>query len=255
LPENGELVHTTLKPIGVTYYGKSIDTERDVLMDVSVEPATEQEIADTVRVMGGEDWALWIEALEAAGCLATGAKTVALTYIGPEVTWPIYWHGTIGRAKQHLESTAERLRERYASRGLGAQVAVMKSVVTQASAAIPVIPLYVSLVFRIMQQKGLQEEPVDQMNRLFRERLYRSDAAAPLADAEGRLRLDDRELDAEVQRACKELWSRVTSENLFELTDYTGYKRRFLQLFGFARSDVDYEADVDTGTGFDCIQL
>jgi enoyl-[acyl-carrier protein] reductase/trans-2-enoyl-CoA reductase (NAD+) len=255
LPENGELVHTALKPIGAVYSGKTIDTDRDALVDVSVEPATEQEVADTVRVMGGEDWSLWIEALEAAGCLASGARTVALTYVGPEATWPIYWHGTIGRAKQHLEATARRLRERHASRGLSAQVAVMKSVVTQASAAIPVIPLYVSLVFRIMQQQGLQEEPVDQMNRLFRERLYRSDSAAPATDAEGRLRLDDRELDAGVQRACKELWPRVTSENLFELTDYAGYKRRFLQLFGFARPDVDYEADVDTGTDFDCIQL
>lgn len=255
LPENGGLVHTALKPIGGTYSGKTIDTERDALVDVRVEPATEQEIADTVRVMGGEDWSLWIEALGAAGCLAPGAKTVALTYIGPEATWPIYWHGTIGRAKQHLEATAERLRERHASRGLSAQVAVMKSVVTQASAAIPVIPLYISLVFRIMQQQGLQEEPVDQMNRLFRERLYRADAAAAATDAEGRLRLDDRELDAEVQRACTELWARVTSENLFEVTDYAGYKRRFLQLFGFARPDVDYEVDVDAGTGFDCIQL
>ena len=253
LPDSGEMAHTALKPIGTSYTGKTIDTDKDMLTEISVPPATDEEIDGTVRVMGGEDWELWIEALAHGGCLAPGAKTLALSYLGPEVTWPIYWHGTIGRAKQHLEDTARRLRS--SEGGVDARVAVMKSIVTQASAAIPVIPLYVSLVFRVMKQKGLHEGAIEQMNRLFRDELYRQDRRAPVIDAEGRLRLDDRELSADVQRACKELWPQVTGENFRALSDYVSYKRDFLRLFGFARDDVDYEADVVPGVQFDCIQL
>ncbi|HEV2110826.1 MAG TPA: enoyl-ACP reductase FabV [Gammaproteobacteria bacterium] len=252
LPDSGEVAHTVLKPIGEAYTGKTIDTDKDLLTEVSVPPASEQEITETVQVMGGEDWLLWVEALSDAGCLAPGAKTLALSYVGPEVTWPIYWHGTIGRAKQHLEDTARRLREQ---RGVEARVAVMKSIVTQASAAIPVIPLYVSLVFRVMKQQGLHEGAIEQMNRLFRERLYREDGRAADTDEQGRLRLDERELRADVQQACKELWPRVSGANLMEITDYAGYKRDFLRLFGFARVDVDYEADASPNVQFDCIQL
>ncbi|MFI4921869.1 MAG: bifunctional NADH-specific enoyl-ACP reductase/trans-2-enoyl-CoA reductase, partial [Gammaproteobacteria bacterium] len=163
----------------------------------------------------------------------------------------IYWHGTIGRAKKHLEDTAVRLRDR----GVDARVAVMKSIVTQASAAIPVIPLYVSVVFRIMKQAGLHEGAIQQMNRLFREQLYRQDGRSVTPDAQGRLRLDDRELSSEVQQACKDLWPQVTGENFLELTDYAGYKQDFLRLFGFAREDMDYTADAVTAVQFDCIQL
>lgn len=251
LPGSDQVAHTALKPIGEVYSGKTIDTDKDVLTEVSVEPATEEEINGTVQVMGGEDWALWVDALAEAGCLTPGAKTIALSYIGPEVTWPIYWHGTIGRAKQHLEDTAEALR----ARGVDARVAVMKSIVTQASAAIPVIPLYVSVVFRIMKKAGLHEGAIQQMDRLFRETLYRQDGRNPTADDHGRLRLDDRELSAEVQQACKDLWPKVTGENFWELTDYAGYKQDFLRLFGFAREDMDYEADVVPTVPFDCIQL
>ena len=251
LPDSGEVVHTALKPIGATYTGKTIDTDKDLLTEVSVSPATDEEIDGTVRVMGGEDWELWIEALSAAGCLAPGARTLALSYLGPEVTWPIYWHGTIGRAKQHLEDTARRLR----SGDVNAHVAVMKSIVTQASAAIPVIPLYVSLVFRIMKQQGLHEGAIEQMNRLFREELYRQDGKAVATDAEGRLRLDDRELSEAVQEACKQLWPQVKGDNFQMLSDYAGYKRDFLKLFGFTREDVDYAADASPAVQFDCIQL
>ena len=253
LPDSGEVVHTALKPIGAVYTGKTIDTDKDLLTEVSVPPASDEEIDGTVRVMGGEDWELWIEALSKSGCLAPGAKTLALSYLGPEVTWPIYWHGTIGRAKQHLEDTARRLRS--GERDVDARVAVMKSIVTQASAAIPVIPLYVSLVFRVMKQRGLHEGAIEQMNRLFREQLYRQDGRAAATDEEGRLRLDDRELSPEVQEACKALWPQVRGDNFQELSDYAGYKRDFLRLFGFARDDVDYEADVTPGVQFDCIQL
>ena len=251
LPDTGEVVHTALKPIGATYTGKTIDTDKDLLTEVSVPPATDEEIDGTVRVMGGEDWELWVEALSQAGCLAPGARTLALSYLGPEVTWPIYWHGTIGRAKQHLEDTARRLR----SADVNAHVAVMKSIVTQASAAIPVIPLYVSLVFRIMKQQGLHEGAIEQMNRLFREELYRQDGRAATTDEEGRVRLDDRELSEAVQDACRQLWPQVDGDNFRELSDYAGYKHDFLKLFGFERKDVEYATDTAPAVQFDCIQL
>jgi enoyl-[acyl-carrier protein] reductase / trans-2-enoyl-CoA reductase (NAD+) len=255
LPDTGELVRSALKPIGAPYEATSIDTNKDAIIKVTVEPATEQEVKDTVTVMGGEDWALWIEALSSAGVLAKNARTVAYSYIGTQVTWPIYWHGSIGQAKQHLDNTAHQLTQRFASDGVVAQVAVMKSVVTQASAAIPVIPLYVSLAFKIMKEKGLHEGTIEQTNRLFRERLYRTDGALPDVDEEGRLRLDDWELRDDVQQECTAQWDSVTTENLFDTTDYRGYKIGFLHLFGFARPDVNYEADVAPNPEFDCIAL
>ena len=244
LPGSGEVVRSALKTIGETFTASSVDTNRDEVIQVSVEPATEQEIADTVTVMGGADWSLWIDALSDAGVLAKDATTVAYSYVGTEITWPIYWHGTLGRAKQHLDDTARQLRERHAGVNLAAYVGVMKSVVTQASAAIPVIPLYVSMVFRIMKEKGLHEGTIEQINRLFRDRLYRADGAVPATDDEGRLRLDDWELRDDVQSACKALWPTVDTANLWELTDYAGYKKDFLRLFGFTRDDVDYDADI-----------
>jgi len=254
-PGTEEVAHTALKPIGASYSSKTIDTDKDRMAEVSLPPATQQEIDETVAVMGGEDWALWIAALADAGVLAEGARSAAFSYIGPEATWPIYWHGTIGKAKLHLEATAGSLRERYADHGLSARVAVMKSIVTQASAAIPVMPLYVSLVFKVMKQKGLHEGAIEQMNRLFRDGLYRQDRREAALDREDRIRLDDKELRADVQQACKDLWPSVTDANLMQITDYAGYKQAFLQQFGFARSDVDYEVDVATAVDFDCLQL
>ena len=244
--------HTILKPIGAPYSGRTIDTDKDQLADVHIEPADPQEIADTVTVMGGEDWALWLDALYKAGVMAKQAKTLAFSYIGPEVTWPIYWHGTIGRAKQHLEETAAALRAQHP--GLEARVAILKSIVTQASAAIPVIPLYVSIVFKVMKQLGLHEGAIGQMRRLFSERIYRTDGTSTPLDAEGRLRLDEREMRPEVQEACKALWPQVNDATLMQITDYAGYKREFLKNFGFSRDDVDYDADVATRVDFDCAQ-
>ena len=255
MPETGEVVRSSLKTVGESYSATSVDTNRDVVIQATVEPATEQEIKDTVTVMGGEDWALWIDALSEAGVLAKNARTVAYSYVGTEITWPIYWHGTLGRAKQHLDNTAHELRSRFAAQGLDAWVAVMKSVVTQASAAIPVIPLYMSLVFRIMKEKGLHEGTIEQANRLFRDVLYRADGATPPTDAEGRLRLDDWELRDDVQEPCKALWPTVTTENLWQITDYAGFKHEFLKLFGFDRKDVDYHAEVDPDRRFDCVEL
>lgn len=255
LPQTGEVVRSALKPIGQAYRSTAIDTNKDTIIEASIEPASEQEIADTVTVMGGQDWELWIDALAQADVLAPSARTVAFSYIGTEITWPIYWHGALGKAKQDLDETAVRLDKRLRANGGGANVAVLKSVVTQASAAIPVMPLYLSMVFRIMKEKGLHEGTGEQLNRLFRDRLYRADGQPGAVDGEGRLRLDDWELRDEVQDACKALWPQVTSENLFQLTDYAGYKHEFLSLFGFERSDVDYDADVATDVTFDVVQL
>ncbi|MGH8440497.1 MAG: enoyl-ACP reductase FabV [Pseudomonas sp.] len=252
LPQTGELVRSALKPIGQPYKSTAIDTNKDTIIEASIEPASEQEIADTVTVMGGQDWQLWIDALDAAGVLAPQARTVAFSYIGTEITWPIYWHGALGKAKMDLDATAKRLEKKV---GAGANVAVLKSVVTQASSAIPVMPLYLSMVFKIMKEKNVHEGTQDQLDRLFRDRLYREDGAPAALDEEGRLRLDDWELRDDVQDACKALWPQVTTENLFEMTDYAGYKKQFLNLFGFERSDVDYDADVATDVQFDCIEL
>jgi enoyl-[acyl-carrier protein] reductase / trans-2-enoyl-CoA reductase (NAD+) len=253
LPDTGEVVRSALKTIGQPFTNTSVDTNKDTVIEATIEPATEQEIKDTVTVMGGEDWALWIDALGAAGVLAKNAKTIAYSYIGTEITWPMYWHGTLGQAKQHLDNTAKALRQRHD--GLDARVGVMKSVVTQASAAIPVIPLYVSIAFRVMKELGIHEGCIEQINRLFHDRLYRADGAALPTDAEGRVRLDDWELRDDVQDACKALWPTVTTENLRQITDYAGYKHEFLKLFGFDRADVGYDVEVEADRRFDCIEL
>ena len=253
LPGSGIVAHTALKPIGASFTTKTIDTDRDAVIDISVPPATEKEIRDTVAVMGGEDWRLWIHALHAAGVLAKPATTVAYSYIGPEITWPIYWHGTIGRAKQHLENSALQLREDFSTQGLNVHVAMLKSVVTQASAAIPAMPLYLSVVQQVMHAKQLHEDCLGQQQRLFRDYLYRADRQPASTDAEGRLRLDEQELRADVQSACRELWARVATENLVAITAYAQYKQAFLRLFGFGRTEIDYQAEVDAQAEFDCV--
>lgn len=250
LPGSGETLHTVLKPIGRTFRARTIDTDTDRLHELALEPATDREIADTVRVMGGEDWQLWIEALDAAGALAPDARTLAFSYLGPELTRPIYRDGTIGRAKAHLERTAQAL---AAARGDAdfARVAVLKSIVTQASAALPGLPPYLAIVRRVLAQRGLDESAIEQQNRLLRSCLYPLEGTPRTPDAAGRWRLDDHELDAGVQADCAALWSRVTTANLFELTDYAGYKRAFLRLWGFGREDVDYAAECAPEVGID----
>lgn len=253
LPD-GTTARTALKPIDATFTAKTIDTDRDAVTELTVPPASAAEISDTVAVMGGENWASWLSALADSGVLAENATTVAYSYIGPEITWPIYWHGTIGRAKQDLEASAHELGTRHAAHGLRAQVAIMKSVVTQASAAIPAMPLYLSVIQRILRERKLDEDGLAQQQRLFRDFLYRADGQALSADAQGRWRLDDRELRAEVQQACLELWPQVTTQNLRKLTDYAHYQREFLQLFGFGRSDVNYQEDVEIRRDFACLR-
>ncbi|WP_432695444.1 enoyl-ACP reductase FabV [Marinobacterium sp. YM272] len=252
MPDSGEVVRSALKPIGEPYRSTAIDTNKDCIIEAEIEPATEQEVEDTVTVMGGEDWELWLSALGDAGVLAPDCKTVAYSYIGTDITWPIYWHGALGKAKQDLDRAAGELNATLAAGGGQANVAVLKSVVTQASSAIPVMPLYLSMVFRVMREKGLHEGCMEQVYRLFSTGLYGSEAQI---DEGNRYRMDDWELRDDVQEPCRELWPQVTTENLFDLTDYALYKAEFLKLFGFGIDGVDYEADVSPLVEFDVIDI
>lgn len=255
LPDTGEVIRSVLKPIGEPYRSTAIDTNKDVIIDAEVEPATEEEIAATTTVMGGQDWELWMDALQEAGVLAQGARTVAYSYIGSSITWPIYWHGALGKAKEDLDRASAAIDSKLSSLGGGANVAVLKSVVTQASSAIPVMPLYLAMVFNVMRKEGIHEGCIEQIQRMFAERLYNDLDPASLTDDVNRLRLDDWELREEVQEACRSLWPTITSENLFELTDYQLYKDEFLKLFGFGVDGVDYDADVDPVVDFNVITL
>jgi len=255
MPETGEVVRSSLKPIGETYTSTAVDTNKDVIIEASVEPATEEEIQDTITVMGGQDWELWMQALEEGGVLAEGCKTVAYSYIGTELTWPIYWDGALGRAKMDLDRAAAALNEKLSATGGSANVAVLKSVVTQASSAIPVMPLYIAMVFKKMREEGIHEGCMEQIYRMFSQRLYKEDGTAPETDEKNRLRLDDWELREDIQKHCSDLWPQITTENLKELTDYELYKEEFLKLFGFGVEGVDYDADVNPEVAFDVIDI
>ncbi len=237
------VVHTsTLKPIGKPAVQKGVNTDKQEVQDFHLEPATQEEIDNTVAVMGGEDWQMWIDALDEAGVLAEGAKTTAYTYIGEKMTWDIYWHGTIGAAKQDLDRRVTGIRELLAMNGGDARVSVLKAVVTQASAAIPAMPIYLAILFKVMKARGSHEGCIEQINSLFRDSLYHP---APQLDDEGRLRADGKELDPAVQAEVAELWQQIDTDNLHQLSDFAGYRREFLQLFGFEVDGVDYEAEVN----------
>jgi len=249
MPDTGEVIRSALKPIGQTYRATAIDTSKDVIIEAEVEPATEEEIKNTITVMGGEDWELWMNALKDAGVLADGVKTVSYSYIGTDITWPIYWHGALGKAKEDMDRAAAALRDKLTDLHGSANVAVLKSVVTQASAAIPVMPLYIAMGFKVMKELGIHEGCIEQINRMFRTQLYK-EAGAELDDS-ARIRMDDWELRDDVQDKVKALWPQVTTENIFELTDYQGYKDEFLKLFGFGVEGIDYEADVNPVMDFE----
>ncbi len=238
-PVTGETYVSTLKPIGKPYTTKSLNTDTKLISEVSVEAANDDEIAGTIKVMGGEDWALWMNALNDAGVLAGGAKTVAYTYIGDKLTKPMYGDATIGKAKEHLDVTAADLNSRL---DVDARVSVLKAVVTQASAAIPVMPLYLSILFKEMKEEGTQEGCIEQLRRLFKECIY---SDQPRLDSDNRFRVDELELKREMQAKVESAWEKVTSENLAELSDYDGYRADFLRLFGFGIDGVDYDADIN----------
>jgi len=241
-PKTGEVFNSTLKPIGKATTQKGVNTDKEAIQEYQLEPATQDEIDNTVAVMGGEDWQMWIEALDDAGVLADGAKTTAYTYIGEKITWDIYWHGTIGAAKQDLDKRVIDIRERLAKRGGDARVSVLKAVVTQASAAIPAMPIYLAILFKVMKAKGVHEGCIEQVDRLFRDSLYGTTASP---DAQGRLRADDLELDPAIQAEVEALWDQIDTDNLKALSDFDGYKQEFLRLFGFEVDGVNYDADVD----------
>jgi enoyl-[acyl-carrier protein] reductase/trans-2-enoyl-CoA reductase (NAD+) len=242
-PVTGEVHTSTLKPIGQDITMRGINTDKEEIQEMSVGAANEEEIANTVAVMGGEDWQMWIDALKQADVLAPGAKTTAYTYLGAELTWDIYWNGTIGQAKKDLDQKAHAIQESLSDLNGEARVSVLKAVVTQASSAIPVMPLYLSLLFKVMKARGTHEGCIEQVDLLFRESLYGN---APRIDDDGRWRADYKELEPEVQQAVGDLWTQVQTENIRELTDFVGYKTEFLQLFGFEVPGIDYDAEVDT---------
>jgi enoyl-[acyl-carrier protein] reductase/trans-2-enoyl-CoA reductase (NAD+) len=234
-PTTGVLHRSTLKPIGGTFTNKTVDFHTGNVTQVSIEPANQEDIDNTVVVMGGEDWAMWMNALKEANVLADGATTVAYSYIGPEVTEAVYRKGTIGRAKDHLEATAFEISKAY--------VSVNKALVTQASSAIPVIPLYISLLYKIMKAEGIHEGCIEQIQRLYQQRLYTGQAVP--TDDKGRIRIDDWEMREDVQAKVAVLWKESTTETLPEIGDLAGYKQDFLNLFGFGFEGVDYLAEAD----------
>jgi len=244
-PASGTSFSSVLKPIGAVYRSKSINLGSDQITSVEIAPASEADVEATRKVMGGEDWELWLNALLDAGVLAPGCRTVAYSYIGPELTYPVYRSGTIGKAKEHLEATARALGRRLGERlGGEAYVSVNKALVTQASSAIPVVPLYISILYKIMKARGTHEGTAEQIARLFRDHL--APGRQPRLDAGGRIRIDDLEMDPATQREVAAIWERVTTENLFELTDYAGFKQEFRSLFGFEVPGVDYTLPVET---------
>jgi len=241
-PKTGEVFKSVLKPIGEVFTNKNLNTTNGAVTEVSIEAVQGDDIAQTVAVMGGEDWEMWIDALLEAGVLAKGVQTVSYSYIGPEVTWPIYKNGTIGRAKEDLEHVQRKLDAKLAEVEGKAWVSVNKALVTQASSAIPVVPLYISLLYKVMKDMAIHEDCIEQMDRLFRERLY---SGNPQPDEVGRIRLDDWEMKPEVQALVAARWVQVNTENLAEFGDFAGYQSSFLRLFGFGLDGVDYEADTD----------
>ena len=250
-PVTGHVYSSALKPIGQSFTGKSVDAFRKEVKDVTIEPANDQEIADTVAVMGGEDWEMWMDFLAKENLLADGVTTVAYSYIGPSLTHAVYKDGTIGKAKEHLKMTADKLTQQLKPLHGRAMVSVNKAVVTQASAAIPVGPLYISLLFKIMKEKGTHEGCIEQAYRLFKEYLSADHAAT--GDADGYIRLDDLEMRADVQQEIARRWPMITTDNLTQLTDVDGYCHDFYQLFGFNVNGVNYDTDVDPVVGIKSI--
>ncbi len=242
-PDTERIYSSVLKPIGRTFVSKTVDPMRGEVKEITLESATSDEIAETVSVMGGEDWQLWIEFLEKRNLLAEELKTLAYDYVGPELTYPIYKEGTIGKAKEHLLQTAARLQtqlNRYHGQAL---VSVNKALVTQASSAIPVVPLYISLLYKVMKEKGTHEGCIEQMTRLFKNNVCAN--AMTGRDQDGRIRIDDLEMQPDVQQKIKALWPKVETENLVELTDIEGYRDEFHRLFGFGVAGIDYAAEVN----------
>jgi enoyl-[acyl-carrier protein] reductase/trans-2-enoyl-CoA reductase (NAD+) len=243
-PRTGVVHKSVLKPVGTTFSNKTVDTDKGIVSTITIEPANEAEIADTTAVMGGEDWEFWMHALADAKLLAPGATSVAYSYIGPEVTWAIYKNGTIGLAKNDLERSAKKIDAQLKAHGYGrAFISVNKALVTQASSAIPVVPLYISILYKVMKAKGTHEGCIEQIQRLFAKQMYNGSALE--FDSGGRVRIDDLEMKPDVQAEVAKIWPQVTTENLATLTDIAGYRAEFMKLFGFGLPGINYEAEVE----------
>jgi len=251
-PNTGVMHRSVLKPIGQTFTNKTVDFHTGKVSEVSIAPAVEEDIENTVAVMGGEDWAMWIDALKSENLLAEGATTVAYSYIGPSLTEAVYRKGTIGRAKDHLEATAFSITDSLKSVGGKAYVSVNKALVTQASSAIPVIPLYISLLYKIMKEEGIHEGCIEQIQRLFQDRLYNGSEVP--TDEKGRIRIDDWEMRDDVQAKVAKLWLEATTETLPEIGDLAGYRNDFLNLFGFEFEGVDYKAEANEVVAIESIK-
>ncbi|MGB0775504.1 MAG: enoyl-ACP reductase FabV, partial [Akkermansiaceae bacterium] len=242
-PDTGETYTSVLKTTGGDYTNKTLNTDKGEVNEVTIGGATDEEITNTIKVMGGEDWEYWMNALDDAGVLAEGVKTVAYSYIGPEITWPIYTDGTIGQAKKDVEKSCAKINDTLSNKYNGeAYVSVNKALVTQASSAIPVVPLYISILYKEMKERGIHEGCIEQMQRLFADRLYSDDAQL---DGAGRIRVDDWEMRDDVQAAVLESWNKISNENFTDLADFQGYQDDFLKLFGFGIDGVNYEAETD----------
>lgn len=252
-PLSGEVAKSVLKPIGASYTNHSIDMSTDQLETVTLPQATEEEVNQTVSVMGGEDWQFWIEALEKEKLLAQGVRTVAYSYIGPELTRPVYRNGTIGKAKDHLEVTAKQLNERFKKYNGRALISVNKALVTQSSSAIPFIPLYFIILNKVMKEKGIEEDCISQIHRLFAARLY--SGSEIVVDSEGRIRMDDFETREDIQKEVERRWQQINNQNLNKFSDLEGYHQDFLRLFGFGIKGVDYTADVEANISIPSISL
>ncbi len=239
---DGTVYQSVLKTTGEVYTQKSLDLKDNTIKEASIEPATEEEIFATEKVMGGEDWYDWMMALSRAGVLSDHAVTVAYSYIGPELTYPIYYNGTIGAAKKNLHSYAGKINEDLKAAGVSAYISVNKGLVTQASSAIPVVPLYFAILYKVMKEKGIHEGCIEQMGRLFKDKLF---GETPVTDAQGLIRMDDYEMREDVQAEIRDAWAKVTTDNVKELADIDGYWQDFYQMFGFGMDHVDYTADVE----------
>lgn len=240
-PKTGVTHNSVIKPTGNPYTNKTIDFHSGIVSEVTIQPASEDEINDTIAVMGGEDWEMWMQALKNAGVLENGVVTVAYSYIGPKLTHAIYTNGTIGKAKEHLEHTFKVITDQLKEIDGKAYVSVNKALVTQASSAIPVVPLYISILYKIMKEKGLHEGCIEQAYRLFAERLY---SGSLELDSEGRIRIDDCEMRSDVQEGVIPAWEKITTENVHSISDLEGYRSDFFKLFGFGFKEINYENDI-----------
>lgn len=249
-PVTGETLVSSIKPVGQAFFSNKFDFHEEKITDITLEPATDDEVRQTVGVMGGEDWEMWISALDQAGVLAPGATTISYSYIGPEITYPIYKDGTIGKAKEDLEASAKKIQKSLEKSGGKAFVSVNKALVTQASTAIPGMALYMSLLFKVMKEKNIHENCIEQIYRLFDDRLY---TATTAVDEKGRIRLDDWEMREDVQGEVSALWEKVSTENVATISDVEGYRNDFFRLFGFGFSGIEYEEEVDNNVAIPSI--